>query len=64
MPDVDGFQIVRRIREMFTSIGILRDSQPKIIAITSLVEPVYQEKAFKSGIDQVIPKPIPIDQFA
>ena len=60
MPHIDGYHTVRRIREMFNSLGISTKEQPKIVAVTSLVEPEFQERAFKSGVDQVIPKPIPM----
>ena len=38
MPHIDGYLTVRRIREVYTSMGIQAEDQPKIVAVTSLIE--------------------------
>lgn len=48
---------------MFDQVGIRREQQPKIVAITCLIEKEFVNKAYKSGIDKIIPKPLPIEQF-
>ena len=48
---------------MFDQVGIRREQQPKIVAITCLIEKEFVNKAYKSGIDKLIPKPLPIEQF-
>ena len=58
MPFLDGYAATKKIRKMFTNIGIQREDQPKIIAITGHVEMEYQTKAFASGMDKVYQKPL------
>ena len=60
MPFMDGYSATTKIRTLYQNEGIARDLQPKIIAITGHVENEYVQKAFKSGMDRVYPKPLPI----
>jgi CheY-like chemotaxis protein len=45
------------------SEGISRGDQPKIVAVTGHVENEYVQKALKSGMDKIYPKPLPIKEF-
>ena len=49
---------------MFNSIGISRSEQPRVVAVTCMIEKEFIAKAYKSGIDQIIPKPLSMQQFA
>ena len=60
MPFMDGYQATTKIRALYQNMDIPRELQPKIIAITGHVENEYVLKAFKSGMDRVYPKPLPI----
>ena len=63
MPFIDGYQATTTIRKMYEDIEIPKEMQPKIVAITGHVESEYVQKAFKSGMDKVYPKPLPIKDF-
>lgn len=53
MPFMDGYEATKKIRRMFASIGVEREHQPKIYAITGHVESEYVTKALKYGMDKV-----------
>ena len=63
MPFLDGYEATKKIRRLFMNNDILRDQQPKIIAITGHVENEYVQKAIKSGMDKVYQKPLPVQEF-
>ena len=63
MPFMDGYQATNKIRSLYQSNDIAKELQPKIIAITGHVEDEYVQKAYKSGMDFVYPKPLPIQEF-
>ena len=63
MPLLDGFEACRRIRLAYYSMDVVREHQPMIIGITGHVEPEYFKKALKHGMDEVLPKPLPIYRF-
>ena len=63
MPFLDGYEATKRIRNLFNKLEIPRSSQPKIVAITGHVEKEYIQKAIYSGMDEVFPKPLPIQEF-
>lgn len=44
-------------------MGIQREFQPKIVAVTGHVEEQYVLKAISSGMDKVYPKPLSIKEF-
>ena len=64
MTHVDGYKTIKRIRQMFNSIGIPFAHQPKIVAVTCLTEERYVKKALSSGIDEIIAKPVQMERFA
>jgi CheY-like chemotaxis protein len=63
MPFLDGYEATKRIRRALSDIDVARDQQPRIVAITGHVENEYVEKALKSGMDKVYPKPLPVKEF-
>ena len=63
MPFIDGYEATAKIRSIFLKSEIPKEMQPKIVAITGHVENEYVLKAFKSGMDKVFPKPLPIKDF-
>ena len=63
MPFLDGYEASKKIRKIFESHDIHKNNQPRIVALTGHVENEYVEKAFKSGMDKVYPKPLPIKDF-
>ncbi len=54
MPEMDGYEVTRRIREIESQIG----KHTIIIAITANALPGDEEKCIKSGMDDYIAKPI------
>ena len=55
---MDGYEATRQIRKFIKNAGA---KQPIISAITGHTEPSYVETAFKSGMNQVLSKPINIE---
>ena len=51
MPIIDGYQTIKRIRQMFSAIGIQRSEQPHVAAVTCMIEKEFIAKAYKNGID-------------
>ena len=44
-------------------MDVCRENQPLIVAITGHVEPEYVKKAIRVGMDEVLLKPLPIQEF-
>ncbi|MBN1486752.1 MAG: response regulator [Anaerolineae bacterium] len=55
LPDIDGYELTQRMREMPELIGI------PIIAMTANVMHGDKEKTIEAGCDGYIPKPIDVD---
>mmetsp|Transcript_12026 Transcript_12026/g.18574 ORF Transcript_12026/g.18574 Transcript_12026/m.18574 type:complete len:89 (-) Transcript_12026:2-268(-) len=62
MPFMDGYTASKGIRQLYE--GRLQRLSPVIVAITGHVEQEYVDKALKSGMDKVFPKPFPLKDFA
>ena len=60
MPFMDGYEATKQIRQHIKNGGA---KQPIISAITGHTEPSYVETAFKSGMNQVLSKPLDIELF-
>jgi len=59
MPDMDGFETARRIREMEKE----KNYRHKLIAITASPKEGYEEMAKEAGMDEFIAKPVTIDKL-
>jgi excisionase family DNA binding protein len=57
MPDLDGFEVTRKIR------GNPRLKKIPIIAVTSITDPGELEKVKTSGVDTLVTKPIESESF-
>ena len=56
MPEVDGFEATQRIRQKFQG-----HQMPPIFAITAHATELVEAEAKLSGVDRVLPKPIPFE---
>ncbi|UCH38639.1 MAG: response regulator, partial [Gammaproteobacteria bacterium] len=59
MPEMNGYDLVREIRQ----IDQQRQSRTPIIAITANALEADVEKCFSAGVDDLIPKPIELEQL-
>jgi CheY-like chemotaxis protein len=55
MPQMDGYESTHEIRSYLYSLNL---DQPIIVAVTGHTEPAYVDRAIKSGMNQVLSKPI------
>ena len=60
MPFMDGYEATKQMRQLWLDLGIRREEQPKIYAVTGHIEQRYIQKAMESGMDQVYSKPLAI----
>ena len=58
MPEMDGHEAVKQIRECEESLGVLPFQQVKIIMITALKDPANLLKAASEQCDAYLTKPI------
>jgi DNA-binding response OmpR family regulator len=56
LPDVDGFEVARKLRVKIAGIGI--------VMLTARVETRYQIRGLSEGADAYLPKPVDIDVLA
>jgi CheY-like chemotaxis protein len=54
MPDMDGMQLTRQIREQFPAIA----AQMPILALTANTNPVDRERCLAAGMNEVLHKPM------
>lgn len=59
LPDIDGYTVARRIREVERTSG----THTPIIAISAMVGPEHTEACFEAGIDGILRKPLRIEQL-
>ncbi len=58
MPEMDGLEATRRIRELWPSGG------PKVVAITAYAMEGDRERCLSAGMDDYISKPVQIQELA
>ena len=58
MPDIDGPQVARMIREYFKENYRFKVNEPKIFCVTAFQEATFMRQAFLSGMDKFLTKPI------
>lgn len=56
MPEMDGFEAAREIRRLDEAQGV----HTPIVAVTAGVTPGEREKCFEAGMDDYLPKPVPM----
>ncbi|WP_147821250.1 response regulator [Salidesulfovibrio onnuriiensis] len=62
MPNKDGHQALREIREIEKQQGVRPSEEAKVIMVTALNDPSTVVKAYyKGGVSAYLPKPIEID---
>jgi len=59
---MDGYECCTKILRILKNCQI--DKKPRIVAVTGHVEPSYQEKAIRSGMEQIYSKPIKAETIA
>jgi CheY-like chemotaxis protein len=57
LPEMDGYEVARQIRER------LKDSQPRLIAMTGYGQASDRATAFEAGFDAHIVKPASADKI-
>ena len=55
MPDIDGYELIRRLREM--------GKQTPAIAVTAFARPADRQRAVAAGYAAYCPKPVDTDYF-
>lgn len=63
MPVLDGYQVLKAIRDIETERGIPKENRVKIIMTTALNEERNVKKAFELGCEAYSGKPIDVDRF-
>ncbi len=63
MPVLDGYQVLKAIRDIETEKGIPKPKRVKIIMTTALNEERNVKKAFELGCEAYSGKPIDVDRF-
>ena len=63
MPVLDGYQVLKAIRDIETERGISKENRVKIIMTTALNEERNVKKAFELGCEAYSGKPIDVDRF-
>jgi two-component system sensor histidine kinase BarA len=59
MPIKDGYDATQEIREYIDDLGI---PQPLIYAVTGHSEEQFEIRALESGMNQVLPKPMDVEE--
>lgn len=63
MPVLDGYQVLKAIRDIETEKGIDKDDRVKIIMTTALNDEKNVKKAFELGCEAYSGKPIDVEKF-
>ncbi len=63
MPVLDGYQVLKAIRDIETERGIPKEQRVKIIMTTALNEERNVKEAFSLGCEAYSGKPIDVDKF-
>lgn len=62
MPNKDGHQALKEIRELEKRRGVRPSDESKVIMVTALNDPTTVVKAYyKGGVNAYLPKPIEVD---
>ncbi len=63
MPEMDGYQVLKAIRDIEKDKGIAKDDQVKIIMMTALSEEKNVKKAFEMGCSVYCSKPVDVSKL-
>lgn len=63
MPVLDGYQVLKAIRDIESERGIEKEERSKIIMTTALNEEKNVKKAFELGCEAYSGKPIDVERF-
>jgi len=64
MPIMDGIDATEHMRRILTEdYNLKREDQPRIIGVTGHVLNSYKKKGLKAGMDDILPKPLYIDEL-
>jgi len=64
MPIMDGIDATQHIRRILTDdYHLTREDQPQIIGVTGHVLNIYKQKGLKAGMDNILPKPLYVDEL-
>ena len=63
MPEMDGYQVLKAIRDIEKDKGIAKDDQVKIIMMTALSEEKNVKKAFEMGCSVYCSKPVDVNKL-
>ena len=63
MPEMDGYQVLKAIRDIEKDKGIAKDDQVKVIMMTALSEEKNVKKAFEMGCSVYCSKPVDISKL-
>jgi two-component system sensor histidine kinase/response regulator len=58
MPEMDGLESTRLIRQFYSDNNIEREHQPTIVGLTGHAEKKFKTLGLEAGMDDVISKPI------
>jgi CheY-like chemotaxis protein len=61
MPVIDGYEATKEIRRQME--GLDTAHKPFVCAVTGHVEEEYIKRCIDSGMDKVLPKPVPIQEL-
>ena len=51
MPIMDGYEFAPCVRQLFASQGVIKEEQPRLIAVTGNVERRYIKRCFEVDFD-------------
>ena len=63
MPIMDGYEFGKLCKQLFQTMKIPEERQPKLVAVTGNVEVRYIKQAYECSYDQVLSKPISCDSI-
>lgn len=63
MPIMDGYQVLKAVRDMETNNNVAENDRVKIIMMTALGQEQYAKKAFEMGCTVYCAKPLDLDKL-
>ncbi len=63
LPGMDGYEVVRQIRQRESLAGIVKEERLPIIALTGLASESEKQRCLLAGMDDFLAKPFAVDHF-